>query len=318
MAHSISEIDVELKLFVMNKLRITKLLGILLLTGLFACSDGDSDVGSKGNARVSATDAAVDAQNVSKVMLSVSEIQASANGETRTVMTFDAPKQFNLMAYQNGETYVFGEGDLEAGSYSDLRFIISGTTDSYIEMKDGTKKALEIPSGTTSGYKVNGTFEVVANSTTDLVADVDLRKALVVTGEGTFKLRPTARLVDANATGTIQGTVDGQSNTSEQLIVYAYKEGTFSASEEDEPAEGRTRYEGSVNSATVAEDGSYTLAFMEEGDYEVYVASYSNTDDDEDLEFQGRVTTDIMINGSLFNTISVESNSTITANILLK
>lgn len=303
----------------MNKLRITsKILGILLLSGLFACSDDDSSVESQGQASVAMTDAAVDAENVSKVMLSISEVQATANGETRTVATFDTPKKFNLMAYQNGETYALGEGDLEAGTYSDLRFIISGTSDSYIEMNDGTKEELEIPSGTTSGYKVNGTFEVVANSTTDIVADVDLRKALVFTGEGTFMLRPTARLVEADATGTIEGTVDGQSSSSERLIVYAYEEGSFSASEEDEPAEGRTRYEGSVNSAIVAEDGSYTLAFMEEGDYEIYVASYSNTDDDEELEFQGRVSSEIMINGSLFNTISVESNSTVTANILLQ
>lgn len=302
----------------MKNFKITsKLLGILLLTGLFACSDGSAEVASKGKANVSMTDAAVDAENVSKVMLSVSEVRATAEGETRTVATFDPPKEFNLMAYQNGETYAFGEGDLEVGTYSDLRFIISGAADSYIEIKDGTREELEIPSGTTSGYKVNGTFEVAANSTTDVVADVDLRKALVVTGNGDFKLRPTARLVVADATGTIEGTVDGQANASEQLIVYAYSKGEFSSSEEAEPAEGRTRYEGSINSAVVADNGSYTLAFMEEGDYEIVVASYSNTDDDEDLEFQGRVESELMIDGSLFNTISVTSNSTVTANILL-
>ncbi|WP_424962079.1 DUF4382 domain-containing protein [Ekhidna sp.] len=311
------------KLLVMNKLRITsKLLGILLLTGLFACSDGDSEVDSKGNARVSATDAAVDAQNVNSVNLSVSEVRATANGESRTVASFNTPKQFNLMAYQNGETYFLGEGELEAGSYSDLRFILSGESDSYVEMKDGSRKDLIIENATTTGYQISGAFDVAANSTTNLVADIDLRKAIVTeaqsSSETAFKLRSNGRVVVEDATGEIKGTVEGEANSGEQLVVYAYNKGTFSASEESEPAEGRTRYEGSVNSAIVAEDGSYTLAFMEEGDYEVYVASYSNTDNDEDLEFQGRVTTDIMINGSLFNTISVESNSTITANILLK
>lgn len=300
----------------MKKLRITsKLLSIALLGGLLACSDGD--VSSSGRARISATDAAVDAENVSKVMLSVSEVRATANGETQTVATFEAPKEFNLMAYQNGETYFLGEGDLEAGTYSDIRFIISGASDSYIEMKDGSKEDLEIPSGTTSGYKINGTFEVAANTTTDIVADVDLRKALVVTGNGQFKLRPTARLVVSEATGEIKGTVEGQTSASERLVVYAYKEGTFSASEENEPAEGSTRYEGSINSATVADDGSYTLAFMEEGDYEVIVAKYSNQDEDEDLEFEGRVNAELIIDGSLFNTISVTSNTTVSADIVL-
>lgn len=303
----------------MKKLRITsKLLGIALLTSLFACGDGNDEVASSGKASIAVTDAAVDAENVSKVMLSVSEVRATSSGETKTVATFDTPKEFNLMAYQNGETYFLGEGDLEAGSYSDIRFIISGATDSYIEMKDGSKKDLEIPSGTTSGYKINGTFDVAANSTTEIVADVDLRKALVVTGNGDFKLRPTARLVVAETAGEIKGTVDGEMNAQTRYVVYAYAEGTFSAAEEAEPAEGSTRYEGSVNSAIVAEDGSYTLAFMEEGDYEIIVASYSNQDDDEDLEFEGRVSSDLMIGGSLFNAVNVTSNTTITANIMLK
>ncbi|WP_421763230.1 DUF4382 domain-containing protein [Ekhidna sp.] len=303
----------------MKKLSITsKLLSIALLTGLFACGDGSAEVSSNGKSSVAITDAAVDAENVNKVMLSVSEVRATANGETKTMASFDTPKEFNLMAYQNGETYFIGEGDLEAGTYSDIRFIISGATDSYIEMKDGTKESLEIPSGTTSGYKVNGTFDVAANTTTNIVADVDLRKALVFTGNNTFKLRPTARLVVAETTGVIKGSVEGQSNNSERLVVYAYNKGTFSASEEAEPAEGSTRYEGSVNSAVVAEDGSYTLAFMEEGDYEIIVASYSNTDNDEDLEFEGRVETDLIIDGSLLNTVSVSADATVTANIMLK
>ncbi|WP_425392723.1 DUF4382 domain-containing protein [Ekhidna sp.] len=303
----------------MKKLRITsKILGILVLTGLFACSDGSSEIDSKGKASVSMTDARVDAENVNSVNLSISEVRATANGETRTVATFDSPKSFNLMAYQNGETYFLGQGDLEAGTYEDLRFIISGESDSYIEFKDGSRETLEIPSGTSSGYKVNGTFEVAANTTSELVADVDLRKALVVTGNGEYKLRPKARLVDISTTGTIEGTVNGSMESGKQYVVYAYSEGTFSASEENEPAEGKTRYEGSVNSAVVAEDGSYTLAFMEEGDYEIIVASYENTDDDEDLEFLGRVESDLMIDGSLFNKISVDADATVIVNIALK
>lgn len=277
---------------------------------------------SNGKASISMTDAAVDAENVSKVMLSVSEVQATANGQSRTVATFSSPKQFNLMAYQNGETYFLGEGDLEAGSYSDLRFILSGESDSYVEMKDGSTKELIIENATTTGYQVSGAFDIAANSTTNLVADVDLRKALVAqsqsASETSFKLRSTARLVVSDLTGEIKGTVDGEMDASRRYVVYAYSKGSFSASEEAEPAEGRTRYEGSINSAVVANDGSYTLAFMEEGDYEIIVASYSNQDNDADLEFEGRVSSDLMINGSLFNTVSVTSNTSVTANIMLK
>jgi hypothetical protein len=303
----------------MKKLRITtKLLGLVLLSGLFACNDGDGSVSSKGQASLKVTDAAVNAENVNKVVLSVSEVQATSNGQVKTMATFDTPKEFNVMAYQNGETYFLGEGDLEAGTYSDVRLILSGASDSYIGFKDGSKKDLEVPSGTTSGYKIKGTFEVAANSTTDIVADIDLRKALAVTGEGTYKLRPTARLVVENTTGKIQGSVSGSIDASETIVVYAYKKGSFTTAEEAEPADGETRFQNSINSAVVAENGSYTLAFMEEGEYEIKVASFSNNDQDEELEYNSTLDIDLMISGTLFNSVEVESNSSVTAAIILK
>lgn len=302
----------------MKNLRITsKLFGLALLAGLFACNDGDGSVSSTGQASVKVTDAAVNAENVNEVVLSVSEVQATLNGESKTMVTFDEPRNFNVMAYQNGETYFLGEGDLEAGTYSDIRFILSGTSDSYIGFDDGSKEDLTVPSGTTSGYKINGTFEVAANATTDIVADIDLRKALVVTGNGEYKLRPTARLVVEESTGKIEGSLDGSVDASETIVVYAYKKGTFNSSEEAEPADGETRFQNSINSAVVAEDGSYTLAFMEEGEYDIKVASFSQNDEDEELEFNGTLDVDLMINGSIFNSIDVELNSTTSLNIIL-
>jgi hypothetical protein len=303
----------------MKKLRITtKLLGLVLLAGLFACNDGDGSVSSTGQASLKVTDAAVNAENVNKVVLSVSEVQATSNGQVKTMATFDTPKEFNVLAYQNGDTYFLGEGDLEAGTYSDVRLILSGTSDSYVGFKDGSKKDLEVASGTTSGYKIKRTFEVAANSTTDIVADIDLRKALVVTGEGTYKLRPTARLVVENTTGKIQGSISGSIDASETIVVYAYKKGTFTSAEEAEPADGETRFQNSINSAVVAENGSYTLAFMEEGEYEIKVASFSNNDQDEELEYNSTLDIDLMISGTLFNSVEVESNSSVTVAIILK
>lgn len=282
---------------------------------LVGCSNND-DVSESGEANVSMTDAAVDYKNVNAVYLSVSEVQATANGQSRTIARFDSPKQFNLMAYQNGQTYAMGKGDLKVGSYSDLRFVMSGEADSYIEMKDGSKKDLVIENATSAGYKVSGAFNVAANATTDLVADVDLRKALVTTTDGAFKLRTTGRLVNSANTGMIKGNVSGSSE--ERLVVYAYKKGTYTASEEAEPAQGRTRFENSVNSAIVANDGSYTLAFMEEGEYEFVVAAFENTDNDEDLEFKSSLNAEVSIAGSVFDVIELESNSTLTANILIQ
>lgn len=288
--------------------------GVVAFIGLSSCDDNTSE-STKGRAVFKVTDAAVDAEQISGVYLSVSEIQAKADGEVKTIITFDTPQAFDVMAYQNGETYLLGESEMEPGTYSDFRFIISGASDSYLMMKDGTKEALEIPSGTSSGYKLKGTVDVAANTTTELVADIDLRKALVTTGNGTYKLRPTARLVSEMKTGTIEGTVNGTFDASEQLVVYAYHKGEFDSSEEEAPAEGETRFQGSVNSAVVAEDGTYTLAFMESGEYELVVASYTNQDEDSDLEFSGRVNVSILIGGVVFDQVEVTSDATTTVNL---
>lgn len=281
------------------------IIGVLTLIAvlLSSCSDSDSRGSMKGQANVKVTDAAVDTESITGVYLSVSEVQAISNEEIKTIATFSEPQVFNLMAYQNGETYTLGSGDIEVGTYSEIRFIMSGS-DSYLMFDDGTTEPLNIPSGTSSGYKVKGTFEVVADGTTDIVADIDLRKALILTGEQTYKLRPTGRLLMEKDVATIYGTVSG--NTTDRMVVYAYEKGTYSSSEESEPATGETRFQNSVNSAIVGDDGTYTLAFMNEGEYDIVVASYSNLDQDEDLEFEGVLTTSLLVDGFLQNFLDID------------
>lgn len=292
--------------------RVTKNLSLALavvLLAIFTGCNSDSEVESKGKAKVMVTDAAVDAEAVTGVYLSVKEVQAQSNGKLRTVARFDNAQEFDVMAYQNGSTYALGEGDIEVGSYEELRLITDGN--SYVSFEDGSTKPLDIPSGTSSGYKIKGAFDIAAESATEIVADIDLRKALVVTGNGDYKLRPTARLVTASTTGTIKGNVSG---SADKLVVFAYAKGSYAASEASEPAEGSTRFEGSVNSAVVS-NGSFTLAFMEEGEYELVVAEYDKDESTGEYTFKSTTEAELLLNGSLINLVKVEANAQV--NVLL-
>lgn len=282
---------------------------LVIVTAFTGCESG-AELRSNGTARIAVTDAAVDAENITGVFLSVDEIHARSGSEMKTVAVFDSPKTFNLMDYQNGSTYSLGEGELAAGTYSEIRFILNG--ESYVAFNDGSTKQLVVPSGTSSGYKVKGDFEIASEGETELVADIDLRKALVVQGNDEYTLRPTARLVTVETTGTIEGTIS--SGNEDQLVIYAYKKGTFSESEADEPAEGSTRFEGSVNSAVVS-NGSFTLAFMEEGEYELIAAGYDFDESAESFHFKSATQADFMLNGNLINVVQVKANSS--ANLLL-
>lgn len=293
-----------------KKLKLGLVAVITLASAFILSSCGDGEVNSKGKATVGVTDAAVDAENVTGVYLAVSEIQARSNSEFQTIATFDSPEPFNVMAYQNGEVYALGEGEIEAGTYDEIRFILDDASESsYITFDDETSATIDVPSGTTSGYKVKGDFEIASNGQTNIIVDIDLRKALVVTGQDNYKLRPTARLIVNDATGTIKGSLNVSGE--DRVVVYAYAEGTYSDAEYDQPSEGEARFDGSVNSAVVAEDGSFTLAFMQEGNYELVTATYELNEAEETYEFKSVAEADVWINGSITNLVTVESNSTV-------
>lgn len=252
------------------------------------------------------TDAAVDAENISGVYLSVMEIRAQGNGETKTIASFEEPRVFNLMDYQNGDIYDLGEGELDAGIYSELRLITDGN--SYVKFDDGSTEALEIPSGSSSGYKIKGDYQIAANNKTNLVIDVDLRKAFVRTGNDTYKLRPTARLVNEDGSGTITGTVSA--NAEDRVVIFAYAKNTYEASESDEPAEGASRFENSVNSAVVV-NGQFTLAFMEPGEYDLIAVAYDQNESEETYEFKTTTEAEVMLNGNLLDLIELQAETTL-------
>jgi len=93
-------------------------------------------------------------------------------------------------------------------------------------------------------------------------------------------------------------------------VVYAYLEGTFNEAETSEPADGETRFENAVNSATVDAFGNFTLAFMPEGDYELIVANYSENQIENRFDFQTATSVDVTVNGSVVSIFSVSARTT--------
>jgi hypothetical protein len=279
---------------------------------VFSSCDNDSntpEMEATGTARLEATDAAVDARNITGVFLSVEEAQFVANGQIENSITYESPQLFNLMDYQNGSTFAMGEATLSAGTYDQVRLILSSSTQAFVEFTNGASEEVEVPSGSTSGYKINGDFEILANGISNVIVDVDLRKALIQEGNGGFRLRPTARLTSRENTGMIRGELDENQQSTDRVVVFAYAEGTFSDSEMNEPAQGSSRFEGAINSATVDASGNFTLAFMPEGEYELIVAKYEENESENSFEFSSATSIDVTIGGELTGVISVEANT---------
>ncbi|MEQ9305659.1 MAG: DUF4382 domain-containing protein [Marinoscillum sp.] len=278
------------------------LITLFITSGLLMSCD--SEVSTTGTAGVKVTDAAVDAENITGVYLSVSEVKAHGNAQSHTITSFDSPKTFNVMDYQNGSTFDLGEGEINAGSYNELRLILA--EGSYVAFKDGSTEPLDVSSGTSSGYKIKGDYQIASNNKTDLVIDIDLRKAFVKTGNDLYKLRPTARLVNAENTGTIRGTVTASGE--DRVVVYAYSKGSYNASETDTPADGESRFESSVNSAVVA-NGQFKLAFMEPGEYDLITVAYEQDEANETYTFKSATKAEVMLNGNILDLIEVAAKA---------
>lgn len=179
-----------------------------------------------------------------------------------------------------------------AGNYGQLRLVLS--EGSYIQLKDGSKKALSVPS---NELKLLGPT-LSAGGTFSYTLEFDLRKAVVNNKAGqNYQLKPTGlRLVDTSQIGHLKGTVSETLLINNQLsnqcavapadktkpvgVVYLYKGADLA------PATladyGGTQANQPYASAPVLFDGAasynYEIGFIDAG---TYTAAFScNTVDD--------------------------------------
>lgn len=289
-----------------NKL-LTKLFSFMLFAAasivLMSC---DSETSGDGKFVLNVTDAPIDEENVTGVYITFTGIEYQIDGEGwQTAEGFGDPVTINLLELQNGNTSLLGEFNGGAGNYTGLRFQLDavdrdGEVPSnpgcYITYEDGSEKPLFVPSGEQTGYKAVGNFTVPVNGTVEVTADFDLRKSVVKAGaSGKYILKPTIRVIVNNQSGEIAGTITN-TVTDSSYVVYAYEAGTYDESESNDPAEGEARFPNAVSSTSAVENGSYLLAFLAEGDYDVVFTS---------VDAEGNVTVNGIVEGA-----TVESNST--------
>jgi hypothetical protein len=171
---------------------------LLLLAFLLPLSCGDGSSGS-ANLRVSLTDAP--SVDYSAIYVTVSEIliHQSANALTGTSgwesIAVTAAMPVDLLSLQGGVLLALGETTLEPGNYQQIRLVLQTTSTgdsppNYVVLDDGEEYVLQVPSGDTSGLKINHSFSVTAGTVTHIVLDFDGQKSVHGTGSGTYILRP--------------------------------------------------------------------------------------------------------------------------------
>lgn len=158
-------------------------------------------------------------------------------------------RTFNLLDLVNGVSAVLGEEEVEAGHYSQIRIVLESSTITIY----GITSDLRIPSGQQSGVKLTKGFNVDPNVITELKLDFDAGESVFENPprSGTYKMRPTIRLVETMLSGTISGTV---TPTGIGAMVIAFEAGTTT-----------------VVTSTYADttSGGYVLQALLEGTYDL-------------------------------------------------
>lgn len=188
----------------------------ITVAGLIAACGGGGGGSDQGSLRVSMTDApscGFDQVNVtvSKVRVHQSDA-ANENDAGWTDITLSEPRKINLLDLTNGVLTTLGQTSLPAGRYTQMRLVLSPNSDGVLANSvvptGGSETALTTPSGVQSGIKLNGHFDVAANTMTDVVLDFDACKSVVKRGNGGYNLKPVISVIPLAISGAVEGYVD--------------------------------------------------------------------------------------------------------------
>lgn len=302
--------------------------GVLLvcISLSFAACNDDSEPAGKGEAEFEITDAPVDDANIQGVFVTVADIKV--NG---TSVEGFAKQTIDLKAYFDGKTKILGSGQFDARTYENLVLVldtendaIGGSPGCYVLDQNNTKHRLNSAASGTMEIAVSKSWTVVRDTKTNIVLDFDLRKAIRYSdsGESAYRfaadnnLKAAVNVLTKAKTGTIKGTYEESNNSNaDKIIVYAYKKGTFNASTETTPqGDDALMFAKAVASAEVKgtlASNQFTLAFLEEGEYELHFIGYTQDQTTGRYSFDSQLQSETNINGSVGNIITVKSGVTI-------
>jgi hypothetical protein len=242
------------------------LVGGVLFTVSCSTSEDTSSVAFK------LTDAP-DTSGITNVVVTVSQIKvnesadaADGQGGSWKVLTLNPAKEVDLLTLANGVTESLGELTITGGTQiNQIRLVVD---QAKVSLDQGaTYIPLTIPS---KSIKIVNAFQVPLSGSISIVLDFDVSRSIVKTGNGTYILKPAIRSIVENEAGRITGTAPAGAT------VYAYKDGTYiegteptTSSDRDGDGTLDPAFPNAYASTLVKSDGTFTLAFMDPGTYDL-------------------------------------------------
>jgi hypothetical protein len=311
---------------------INCVLMIACILAVGACSDDDAPAAGKGEVEFEITDSPVDDANVKGVFVTIADIKVDGHS-----LEGFAEQTIDLKAYSEGKTKLIGTGQVDARTYENVVLVLDLASNAdgdgpgcYVLDQNDVKHQLNSTASATADVVVSKSWSVVQDAKTTIVLDFDLRKALRYSDDQSApysfvsndRLNAAVRLVTRSNSGAIEGTYEESTNgNADKVIVYAYKKGTFNASSETtSQGDDGVLFAHAVSSAEVRETltgHEFTLAFLEEGDYELHFVGYSHDSATGRFQFQNELHSETSAGGALGDFVTVKSGVTLNVSAVI-
>jgi len=175
------------------------------LLALAGCASNSSNSvtgpGPTGQMSVAVTDAPGDFDQVNLVVDEVSASRSSDDSGWEVLST--GTQTVNVLQLQNGLFASLGNATVPAGTYHQVRLKLGAGSNVVV---GGLTYPLTVPSGLSSGLKLNGTFDLAADGVLSLQMDFDVNKSISQQANG-YRMDPVIRISPATEVGAISGLV---------------------------------------------------------------------------------------------------------------
>lgn len=181
-------------------------LTVLTAALLFWGCDSTLDSGTEGTGTmlVKLHDAPVDYDEVN---ISIARVEVNnTESEGEGWITISEPNEvYNILDLVNGEFEILANVELEAGTYKQIRLILTNENTVVIE---GESYDLFVPSGVQTGVKLNIDAEIREGIEYTLLLDFDANRSVIQQGEtNQYNLQPVIRATNEATTGNVSGTI---------------------------------------------------------------------------------------------------------------
>ncbi|MDH5202567.1 MAG: DUF4382 domain-containing protein [Nitrospirota bacterium] len=175
----------------------------ILLSG---CGGGSSNgSSSSGTVSINIADAKpMLPSGTEKVLITFDEVSVhKAGGGWTSLPLAQTPYTIDLLQFADGrQTQLVPPVALESGKYTQIRI---GVSSALIRI-NGVDYPVNIPSDKLRTDK-EFEFDVIGGGAVNLTVDFDLSQSIVVTGSGTYQLKPVLHIIQTQEAATIQGSI---------------------------------------------------------------------------------------------------------------